>query len=401
MVDIKKTYTEFCQTKVPYFRQYTHDLPLIMTFETYSKTKELGRILNKAIHHLVENYLRFSGVMQLSDRDLQILEICNKYPFRIGTYRTDFVIDTDNRIKIIEATTRLPLNGYINFVFSSRIGEELTQDLGLNTVKQETDHFLDFLQNDFLQKGKVTVIKGNERMGDFKLYSELFPTAGIDFNVIDISDLKTNDTRLENALVIEELSLGEIRNLPNTLIEELTAAGIFNDFRNLLLVHNKRFFELITDSDFLSQALTKEEQASLSEFTIPTYTLQNHPDKFEVAKLNKEAWILKPCSFGKSEGITAGCVTPAEEWEELLNSENLHDWVLQPMIPQRKFKGTIGDEIRDDYVAGTFLFFDDHYFGPGIYRASSHVVTNVKDDRKLAQVVANGQIPDFLRDNII
>jgi hypothetical protein len=45
----------------------------------------------------------------------------------------------------------------------------------------------------------------------------------------------------------------------------------------------------------------------------------------------------------------------------------------------------VGSEVRtNDYVTGTLLFFQGGYFGPGMFRASSHPVINVGDDRKIA-----------------
>ena len=387
-MDLFKAFDELGEEMVPYFRKYTHDRPLIMSLQTYERTRQLGMVLKKTIEYLVEHYADYVDRMALSSEDLRVLGIASRYPFRIGTYRTDFVLDQSKSIRIIEMTTRQPLNAYAVSGFTNVTGMEMAQRMQLKGVVNDYPRFLDFLQNDFLKSGKVTVIKGNERLGDFKIYARWFERAGIDFQVVSPDELPRKLHTLADARVIEELNHREILAMPDLMIDELCAAGIFNDFRNLFLVHDKRFFALLSDSAFQHKALSANEREILTAFLVPTYTLPEHPEQFEEARKNKTAWILKSIRFGKSEGIYAGCVTAPQLWEELFSSGRVKELVLQPMIRQSRFKGTIGAEIREDYVAGTFLYFDDQYYGPGIYRASSFEVTNVKDDRKLAQVVA-------------
>lgn len=397
MMNFKQAYTEILKDLIPYFRKYTYDRPIIMSLDTYHKTKQLGVILNKAICHLVSHYMDYQDIMPLDKRVLEILSICSKYPFSVGTYRTDFLIDENNQLKIIEMTTRQPLNGYFLSGVSAQIGFQQACQYHIHNATDEFSGLIDYFQNDFFGSKKIRVIKGYDRLGDIKIYSRLFElTDEIDFKVIELDHLADEIEDLKGARVIEELNFSEIKSLPNHLIEKLTEARVHNDFRNIFLIHDKRFFQLLTTPRFLNSALSGVECDLLSEFTIPSYSFNTHPEVFKEAMHNKEAWIIKPISFGKSEGVKAGSVTSQEDWELSFHDDVVKNMVLQPMIPQRKFRGTIGEEIRDDYVAGTLLYFNNEYYGPGIYRASSFVVTNVKDDRKVAQVVADGTNTEFM-----
>ena len=168
----------------------------------------------------------------------------------------------------------------------------------------------------------------------------------------------------------------------------MTAIKIHNDFRNLFLIHDKRFFYILTNPDFIERALTKEEADILNAFTIPSYIYPLHKEYFTDAYGNKDKYIIKHILYGKSEAVYAGCVTKEEDWKKIFDTENLEHMVLQPMLDQKKYIGKIGQEERNDFIAGTYLYFNEEYFGPGIYRASSFVVTNQGDDRKCAQIVA-------------
>ena len=91
--------------------------------------------------------------------------------------------------------------------------------------------------------------------------------------------------------------------------------------------------------------------------------------------------------LGKSIDVFAGCVTEEDEWRKLFADDRREHMVLQAYIPQRRFHGTIGEQQYHDYAAGTLLFFEEQFFGPGLFRASSFPVTNKVDDRKVAPLV--------------
>jgi hypothetical protein len=388
MKKLYEAYSDLAEERISYLRQYTHDSPMIMSLETYYRTEQLGKVLRKVICYFAQHYTQWLAYMPFRIRDLEILAICSKYPFRVGTYRTDFIITPAKELKIIEMTTRFPLNGYIDSGFFYQIGLSMAEELNLPEVRNPYSPFLDFLCEDFSPNRRISVIKGYDRMVEFKIYSQIFKQC-FDFQVVELGDLKSQRQMLKEATLIEELNLDEIRTLPNDLIEELCACGIFNDFRNLFLVHDKRFFQMLTLNEFLDQCLTKEEQDLLAEFMIPTYTYSQNPEFFRKAYCEKDSWIIKPYNLGKSVGVIAGCTVTEQYWKTTFDTGAAEQCVLQPMISQRKYKGTIGDEQRDDYVAGTLLYMDGRYYGPGLYRASSFVVTNQRDDRKMAPVVAD------------
>jgi hypothetical protein len=387
-INIHQAFAEMSREKNPYYRQYTHDVPMILSHETYARTQQLGKILYKAIRYLLTHYADFLYRMPMDGRVLEILERCAPYPLRIHSYRADFVINDRREIQITELNARFALNGYICAGFLRNIGLEMAHALGLHDIRDEYPRFLDFLQDHFAPAGKIIALKGNEPMNDFKLYSELFPAAHIDFRVIDPKNLNKQIRETDGAAIISELSQEEIKSLDNSAIEALTAAGIYNDFRHIFLAHDKRFLQLLTDPVFLNAALSPEEQQVLARFTIPTYTLPHDRAAFDRAYADKNQWILKPHLLGKGKGIVAGPTVTEEEWQRLFDTGQIHDKILQPMIAQPRFATTIGNEVRNDYIVGTLLYFGDAYYGPGEFRASSFCVTNQGDHRKRAQVVA-------------
>ncbi len=397
---VRQAYDQLAAEQVAYFRKYTFDKPLAMSLPTYHRTRQLGRVLNKAIHHFVANYARYARLMPLDERCMELLAIAEKYPFRTGSFRTDFVIDKSNRIRIIEMTTRFPLNGYIASGYLGRIGLDMAKEIGAKGVVDDYPRYIDYLQGEICGTGKVTVIKGHDPMNDFKFYSRILEAADVEFHVVDVDDVADNLDKMESARVIEELTLNEIKSLADNQIEAMLASGMYNDVRNIILVHDKRFFKVLCDARFLSEALTQEEQSLLAEFTLPSYTLPDDIEAYDAAYADKDAWILKPYGLGKGEGVVAGCTADEATWKALFDSRMVDNMILQPMIDQKKFDGTISElgETRSDFVAGTFLYIDDEYYGPGLYRSSSFEVSNQRDFRKIAQLVCDtdGLAPQLL-----
>jgi glutathionylspermidine synthase len=373
---------------IKYFKEYVFEKPIITTQKTNEELRQLGLILYKAIDYLLCNYKDFLHLMPRCEKDLQIFDICRQYKYQVGTFRTDFVVDANNQIKIIEITTRQPLNGYFTSGFFRDIGLEQIADTDI--TKQVNDlypEFFTYLQNYIGNVRHICVIKGDEKLEEIKIYPSVFEKAGIDCHIIPLNELAEKLHLLDNAWVIEELTFNEIRNLPLEIIDKLAQLPLHNNFLSLLHTHDKRFFALLADKTFLDCVLDSSEQDLLAKYLVPSYIWNEPSDIWENALKNKDNYILKHQHKGKSVDIYAGLVTDETTWRKLFEKGTIENYILQPFINQKKFKGIIADEVRNDYVAGTLLYFNDNYFGTGLYRTSSHPVTNIKDNRKIAQIV--------------
>ena len=106
--------------------------------------------------------------------------------------------------------------------------------------------------------------------------------------------------------------------------------------------------------------------------------------------------MLKHARLGKSKDIYAGLEFEQAEWGSLLGTLDLQQFILQEWVPQRRFKGTVSGVEFDDYLTGTLMYFDDAYFGLGLFRSSSHIITNKVDDRKMFPLVMRSH--EHLRD---
>jgi len=172
--------------------------------------------------------------------------------------------------------------------------------------------------------------------------------------------------------------------------------NIINDFRTIFLIHDKRFFSVLSNSELRKTVLTKDEITLFERYYIPTYSYGEKKELWKKAKKEKDKFILKHRSLGKSEKVYAGIVTEKKVWDALFEADDLKDLILQEWIAQTKIKGTIDDISYEDYITGTLLFFDDNYFGFGDFRTSSFPVTNQGDHRKACSIIrANNESIDL------
>jgi hypothetical protein len=177
-------------------------------------------------------------------------------------------------------------------------------------------------------------------------------------------------------------------------IKAMADSGMWSDFRNIFLLHDKRFMRLWFEDDFTSRFLTPEEALFLRSHSIPTWDCSD-PEAIDIlkdARKNKDKYILKPYRLGKSEGVKAGVLTNEEDWEEI-SSDGM---IIQPFIRQRTFRTVWEGQTFDDYMCGMMLCVDDRFFGSGLFRASSIPVTNIGDDRKACPLLTDN--PAILED---
>lgn len=375
-------FKQFAETHQAYLSQWYLETPVVVTSGRYKELQGVQQLLMRAIGYFIRHYADYQHIFPLPENIRRVMEICSPYPYRIGTYRPDFLIEEDGQLRICEIGARFPLNGY----FLSGIAEYIGQrrfPYRSYLEQPEYNRFLNYLLAYWGNPKHLYVLKGNDRPCDIKYYIPFFEAWGIKTEVVTPEQVASLPD-LAGACVVNELNQMEMEQMDNSALENIAASNALNDMRTIFLIHDKRFLAVLSDPAFLSHCLTKEEVARLTPFLIPTYTTVQAPEIWEEARKNKAEWVLKHALLGKSEQVYTGRTCNQEEWEALFAPSVREAMVLQPFIHQQRIRSTIGGQAYHDYVVGTLLCFDHYFFGTGLFRASSFEITNRTDDRKMA-----------------
>ncbi len=396
---LKKGFGEVAKTAVPYFAQWTFNEPLIIRPETDAILNKIQKLLYKAVIHFGNEYRNYLHLVPFSDEILNLLAFYKDRPYQPNLYRPDFLIDEANKVRLIEITCRFPLNGIFISGFFNTITEKYVSERPYLTHVNHYQTLFDYLMDYIGNFEHICYLIGDEQRNESKYALPIFEKAGFKVYTLSPGEIPQNLHLLRNAAVFNELNSSELFSLPENAFHALIDAGMMNDLRTVFLIHDKRFFSLFQKNEFLQNIFTPEEQAFISEHIVPTYTSIETPDLWQEAKNNKDSWIIKNSSRGKSIDVYAGIVIEEQEWQRLFSGDNLKNMILQPYVKQRKFPGYLNDKFYNDYIVGIILMYNDQYFGPGVVRASSFPITNRVDDRKFAPLVTKDYI--FFDERII
>jgi hypothetical protein len=370
--------------KYDYYNQWMFDEPLLISKAEDEDIQALQKILYKFIIFFVQNYDDWSHLMPLNPESRRVFDSFKDRPYTSGSYRVDTVFDQNRQQKIIETTCRFALNGFFiasNSAYFSRAYQATFP--GCPPAIDRHPLFMEYLEKLIGDHKRIIVLKNADSRNSSKFFIPIFKDMGFDVVVILPEEVDRRKDELKSGFVVSELSIEELESLSDETLAVLSTSDMINDLRTVILVHDKRFYSVLGSAEIRETVLSSEEIALLDVFYVPTYSNGEAPEVWEEARKNKESWILKHRSLGKSEEVYAGAVTSEEEWQLLFVRADLKEFVLQRWIEQMKFDGTVNGEAFSDFVTGTLLFFDDNYFGPGFFRTSSFPVTNVTDDRKM------------------
>lgn len=381
-MNLKESVRTFIHEKKGYYKQWVFDQPVVLSFDHNQKLQQLQKVMQKLISHFVTNYEDFEQLMPVSAPVKEVLKLYRRKPYKIGTYRTDFVYDKNNNVRLLEITCRFALNG----MFLSAIMNEIAEDIQKshsNRLKLQDLYspIFNHLKELIGEAKKVVVLKGRDNRNESKLFIPIFIEAGLTIEVIELDQIDHSKSVFENSFIISELGLEEILGLSSKTIESLANSNMINDFRTVFLIHDKRFFSVLYNQEFRSSILTKEEESFFKDFLIPTYSYRDQHPMWCHARAHKDQWVIKHATLGKSQQVYAGIVTSQTEWESLFLSD-MNNMVLQKWVETERVSGSINDQPYLDYLTGTLIFFDHHYFGLGDFRTSSFPVTNKTDHRK-------------------
>ena len=413
-----------------YYHRWYHGRPVGITTARREELERLHSILYRAAEYLSLNYREFvDRYMPLCERDMEILEMQEARPFRAGTWRPDYIITDSGQLKICEITSRFFAHG----IFSNWYSEEASRlfmernfpGKPWNTTFPE---LLDYMMSILEGKTEIYVLKSADRTSEIRCYDYFYRQKGCNVTVIESPEVeqRLREWARPGVFLVSALNQNDIRSYSNGTIRAMIDCGMYSDFRNIFLIHDKRFMSLWYDDSFTSRFLNEDDTLFLRNHAIPTSILSDEVgnfshyagvgekffDHFSGEKLllregreklqnesidelivNKNDYIIKPYALGKSEGVHAGVLTSEEEWKQLL--EHPEGMIIQPFLKQRTYRCEWEGKVYDDYLCGMMLCVNDRYFGSGMFRASSLPVTNVGDDRKACCLHTDD--PDILK----
>ena len=392
---LKESIQQFVSERYDYYDKWSLDAPVIINRKVDKELQNLQEIIYKIANEFATNYQNYKHLMPVKSEVENIINLCNKKEFKIGTYRTDFVFDESDQMKLIEITCRFALNG----MFQTAIFQERTRRYQEKNYPNETlidhyslivDHFEKYLHN----KKRIIILFGQDVKNESNIYTNIFERTGIEVTKIHYTDIENHSNKFNDAWILSELSFDEIISLSKDIITKLIEAEITNDFRTIFLIHDKRFFDVLCSKKIQKKVLSENEISLLDKYCVRTYRYDKERLEWRSAKQNKNNWIIKHRALGKSQDIFAGIVTSQENWDEIFKREDIYEFILQEWIPQKKYPNSIKGKPLNDFVVGTLLFFDENFFGLGEFRTSSYPITNKGDHRKAAGLVFKNEIPE-------
>ena len=387
----EKAVNQYVNDYYDYHLEWLFDAPIVTTAERVDELKAVGLSLQKLIKYVAQHFVtdKFYEKMPVSDRVIEIFNIFNQYPYdNVGTYRTDFVFDTELAPKFIEVTCQFSLNAFYQSAIYDRYSNDFIAKQS-NDISVSNDYhaFHAFMADKIGEKRQVCIIKGRDTIQASRFFAPIFKNAGLTVKEIAYSDVWANRDFIQNALVINECMMDEIETMSDDELHLLASSGIINDYRTIFIGHDKRFFAFLNDTALQEKVLTPAEIKQLTPYLIATYQCS----EAQLTALNvaetKDKWVLKHISLGRSREIFSGLEMTGAEWQALLSSINYDDFVIQEWVEQRQFTGEVNGTAHNDYLTGTLLYFDDEYFGLGLFRMSSHFVANKVDNRNIFPVV--------------
>ena len=359
----------------------------------------LHRVLMKCIDFFALNYRRLvPEYMPLGDKEMQILDEQSRYPWRAGTFRPDYIVSSDGRLLLCEITSRFFAHGifmswfgteYLSRLIGSReigsapertepVSSDLYYTVPPNCAFQEMMDYMLAIAGDARE---MYIFKSADRSGEIRLYTRFYQSHGIKVTLIEAPEVEARCAEWDRpgVFLVSALNQVDILSYGMDTLKAMMQRGMYSDFRNIFLVHDKRFMSLWFNDDFTSQCLSPGETSFLRAHAIPTYVTLP-PDVRE----QKDRYILKPCRLGKSEGVKAGVLCTEEEWNAVLDSGPASAMICQPFISQRTVPTVWEGTAFNDYLCGMMLCVNDRLFDCSHFRCSSLPVTNIGDDRKAA-----------------
>lgn len=372
-----------------YYLHWYHARPVGITIHRREELRRLHKVLYTAICHFVHHYREYVQDWGFSDKEWALLERQERYPFRAGTWRPDYIVSSEGDLLLCEITSRFFAHGIFMGWFGYQAGCAFAARVPEAECIFRFPELMDYMLSLAGGRRRMYALKSADRTSEIRLYQRFYQAHGLQVEVLETPEIEARQSEwARDAFVVNALNQRDLLGFSDDTLDALMEAGLVSEFRNTFLMHDKRFLALWFDDRFTGACLSAEDTAFLRAHAIPSF-LQMPADAYE----NKDRYILKPVRLGKSEGVMAGPLVTREQWQRRLE-QGVEGCLFQPFVQQRTFPTVWEGTPFQDYLCGMMLCVDDRYFDSGYFRCSSLPVTNQGDDRKA--FVLHTDHPDLL-----
>jgi hypothetical protein len=360
---------------VPWPEDVFNPYPIALQPGEADRLMALGRAVHSGIHAVVRGYAtddRIRARYALDPRLAAIVERARHEPYTIGMFRPDFVIDESGEFRVCEINARFSANGYaINDIVDGALARVTYLPRDVQRIAGQS-RIREVMTRAFRDGRPVAVVLSRESG------SEIF------LLLRDLEVWRTNTaTTALDAHYVLELDRLELLEFAPDVLEHILRMGSRNDVRTLILVHDKRLLSVLSDASILLDHVDAETCALLARHVIYTRPASDAEER-EAAFANREEWVIKPSSGGRGVDVLIGHETPRDVWESRLRANSERD-TLQRFVPQMRFPIVHLDRDalleREMNIIGLLPCFEEHVFGPGIFRAGTASVINVHQQR--------------------
>ena len=377
-----------------YYHRWYHEKPMVITPERNEELREMHRVLYKCVDYMAHHYEEFvDKYMPLSEKEMEILEYQRKYPFLAGTFRPDYLVTEDGELKLCEITSRFFGHGIFMTYFAEAAARKFMESHPDGKRESLFEEMMQSALDIVGDKQEIYVLKSSDKTSEIKLYKPFYEYFGKKVTILEADEVEGRIDDWNGKFVISALNQKDILSYSMDTIKAMIDSRMYNDFRTVFLIHDKRFMQLWYTPEFTRNFLTDDEADFLGKHAIETYICKDKASAgiLEKAYADKDSYILKHFRLGKSEKVYAGPLTDENQWKSLFDGGAVKDMIIQPFLHQKTYRTIWEGTPFDDYVCGMMLCIDDKYFDSGLFRTSSCPVTNVVDDRKAFPVVTNDE----------
>ncbi len=362
----------YCNSFNPY--------PIAISPQDFHHHQLLQSCLHRAITAVVANYAadeRLQRLLSVPEPVASRLEQLQS-EYKIGSYRPDFVHDTNCSIKICEINARFPTNGYYISHYLGQCIPRLTYIPSSVQPLQGMGSIPDTLLSRFKPGSNISILKGREKGWDIHFFKRELAMRG--YSIKELAPEGSHMTGAHDGYVLE-LHQDELTNRLDVISRMTDSTPGFNDLRTIFLVHDKRLLAVFHDESIMKDYVSEDDIITLKDNVAESHVISCAPNFVKSARANKQEWVLKPNLLGKGEGMVIGVNVTQTEWERALDNPSHSEFILQRFVEQRKWSIMlrINDCVSEALlnVVGTLLCFDEHFLGTGIYRASQDDIVNV------------------------